>query len=512
MAAQSITTDLTTIATAEPGTLTSWAALGGGAAGLAEETDYFVQGTTCISKQVKQETKGMHADYGSSVSFGTGDHIYTWLNSTTPGATDLRANGGLRVTFGDSANARKEYYVNGRDYYRYGGWICYPIDPGATPDNPVGSAGTTPRYFGGICSNSVTVKGINFGVDVIRFGTGIDITGGGSPDPDITFADVATQNDLQANAWGIFQGTDTGGILQGRLRIGSDDTSTSTTFSDVDAVITKANNNPSGVNTKTATDFSGIIIAGSNTVANFAGCLFLSLDLTDKCFFDSGSATNAPSVSLISSTFIDWGTTTVQTGTTIEGCSWKNSGSLTLNGGTVSDSTFQDSDPVIGSLTDIQDCTFIANGATTYAIETSATGSVSLTGNTFTGYGSSGSATAAIHFTATSGSITVAVSGGAIPTYTSEGVTVTMTLSTTLVLTGLKTNSEVRVYNQGTTTEVAGTEDVTSGTFTTGISVSSVDIVIHALGYLNQRLINVDTSTNRTIPIQQTIDRQYENP
>ena len=512
MATQSITTDLTNIATAEPGTLGSWAALGGGQAGLAEETDYFVQGSTCISKQVKQETKGMHADFGSSISFGTGDHVFTWLNSTTPGAADLRANGGLRITMGDSANARKEFYVNGRDFYRYGGWICYPVDPGATADNTLSNPGTTPRYFGGILSNSVTVKGINFGVDVIRYGTGIDATGGGTPDPDITFADISAENDLQANAWGIFQGTDTGGLLQGRLRIGADDTTTATTFGDVDAVVTKPNNNPSGVNTKTATDFSGLVIAGSQTVANFTGCLFLSLDTTDKGFFDSGNATNASSVYLTSCTFIDWGPTTTQTGTTIDGCAWKNSDSLTLGGGTVSNTTFTDCGEVIGSLGDIQNCTFTANGATTYAIETSDTGSVSLTGNTFTGYGSSGTATAAIHFTATSGSVSVAVSGGAVPTFTSDGVAVTMTLSTTLTLTGLQNNTEVRVYDQGTTTEIAGIENTSTGSFTTGISVSSVDIVIHALGYLNQRLTNVDTSTDRTIPIQQTIDRQYENP
>lgn len=512
MAIQSITTDLTDIATAEPGTIGSWTALGGGASGLAEETDYFVQGSTCISKQVKLETKGMHADFGSPISFGTGDHVYTWLNSTTPGAADIRANGGLRVTIGDSANARKEYFVNGRDNYRYGGWICYVINPAATPDSSIGNPGATPQFFGGICSNSSTVKGINFGVDVIRYGSGIDATGGGSPDPDITFADIAAVNDLQANAWGIFQGSDSGGTLQGRVRIGTDDTTTPTTFSDVDAVVIKPNNNPSGVNVKTASDFSGIAIAGSSTTANFVGCLFQSLDTTDLGFFDSGSATNASSVFVSGCTFVDWGGVTAQTGTTIEGTAFKNSGSLTLNGATVTDSTFVDSEPVIGTLNNIQGCTFRANGAIGYAIETADTGTVSLTGNTFTGYGSNGSATAAIHFTATSGSVTVSVSGGAIPTYTSDGVAVTMTLSTTLTLTGLQNNTEVRIYEQGTINEIAGSENVTGGTFTASISVSSVDIVVHALGYLNQRLVNIDTSSDRTIPIQQTIDRQYENP
>ena len=159
MAAQSITTDLTTVATAEPGTLSSWAALGGGQSGLAEETDYFIQGQTSISKQVKQETKGMHADAGAAQTFGTGDHVYVWMYSTTPGAGDTRANGGLRITLGDSASARDEFYVNGSDFYKYGGWICYPVDPTATPDRLEGvGSGTTPQFFGGIMSNSVTVR------------------------------------------------------------------------------------------------------------------------------------------------------------------------------------------------------------------------------------------------------------------------------------------------------------------------------------------------------------------
>ena len=514
MVAQSITTDLTLINNAEPGTLGDWAALGGGQSGLAEETDYFIQGSTSISKQVKQETKGMHADNGTSITFGTGDHVYVWLYATTPGATDLRANGGLRITLGDNASTRKEYYVNGRDFYTYGGWICYPIDPTLTEDRLEGtghSSPFTPRYFGGIMSNFVTVRGINFGVDVIRYGTGIDATGGTGLDPALTFADIAAEDASNTNAWGVCQPTGAGVELQGEIRIGADDTTTATRFVDLDAVVTKPNNNPSGVQTKTSSTFSGITVQGSQTTASFTGCLFIGLDTTDKGYFDCGTATNDATVTLSGCTFLEWGPTTISSSATVTGNSWKTCGALTLNGGSISSCTFDSCDPVdVGTaLADIENCEFTSSG-TGHAITTSvATGTISFNGNNFSGYTTG--ANAAINFTASSGTVTVNYSGGNLPSFQTAGVSVTFQASSSLTLTGLQTNTEVRVYDAGTTTEVAGVENSgTSEVFS--INVSSVDIVIHALGFIYQRLEGITTTSDRSIPIQQQEDRQFLNP
>ena len=78
------------------------------------------------------------------------------------------------------------------------------------------------------------------------------------------------------------------------------------------------------------------------------------------------------------------------------------------------------------------------------------------------------------------------------------GLTVTFQTRSTLTLTGLQLNTEVRVYDAGTTTEIAGVENSgTSESFS--INVSSVDIVIHALGYIYQKLSNVDTSTSKKL-------------
>ena len=81
-----------------------------------------------------------------------------------------------------------------------------------------------------------------------------------------------------------------------------------------------------------------------------------------------------------------------------------------------------------------------------------------------------------------------------------------------MAITGLEADTEVRVYEAGTTIEVSGQELVNDGEFRAEIEVASVDVVIHALGYLNRRIEGVDmTGGNVTLPVKQRLDRQYEN-
>lgn len=84
-----------------------------------------------------------------------------------------------------------------------------------------------------------------------------------------------------------------------------------------------------------------------------------------------------------------------------------------------------------------------------------------------------------------------------------------------VTLTGLKANSEVRIYQSGTNTELAGVEN--SGTaFTYNYEYTTdfdVDYVIFSLGFLPVRATGLTLSnTNNTIPVQQFIDRVYNNP
>lgn len=81
-------------------------------------------------------------------------------------------------------------------------------------------------------------------------------------------------------------------------------------------------------------------------------------------------------------------------------------------------------------------------------------------------------------------------------------------------ITGLANPTEVRIYSAGTTSEIIGEENVTSGEFTGVIpfGIASVDISILSLEYQNIRLENINTTFDRSIPVSQRIDRQYLNP
>ena len=141
-------------------------------------------------------------------------------------------------------------------------------------------------------------------------------------------------------------------------------------------------------------------------------------------------------------------------------------------------------------------------GAYNVTIDATASSVFALSGNTITIKAST--------FTGdmtTTGIITLVNGSTFIGTRTDANGT---TVVTTLNLTGLQANSEVRVFEAGTTTEVAGVEN-SGTTFTANISASSVDIVIHNIAYEYQKIEGADTSANLTLPIQQRFDRSYQN-
>ena len=108
------------------------------------------------------------------------------------------------------------------------------------------------------------------------------------------------------------------------------------------------------------------------------------------------------------------------------------------------------------------------------------------------------------------GSVTINNAGSTIGTNTGPNITIAQPPAL-LTLNGLQPNTEVRVYQAGTITEVAGVEN--SGTsFSAFIAIPSVDVVIFNVQYLPIKLESVDTTINTTLPIQQQFDRNFENP
>lgn len=120
------------------------------------------------------------------------------------------------------------------------------------------------------------------------------------------------------------------------------------------------------------------------------------------------------------------------------------------------------------------------------------------------------------------GSLTVSASDSTILETEVEDIgaaNTTVNNNVAVTLTGLKDNTEVRVYTAGTTTEVAGIENATAGspddrTFTFSLAAaSSVDINIFSLGWnpVYLRSFTIPASA-ASIPIAQNVDRSYLNP
>lgn len=95
-----------------------------------------------------------------------------------------------------------------------------------------------------------------------------------------------------------------------------------------------------------------------------------------------------------------------------------------------------------------------------------------------------------------------------------SGANVVFQIATaTITLTGLLEGTEIRVYNSGTTTEIAGTETSSTSFSFTPTGYSTVDIAILSDAYKNRRIIGYSVpASNVSIPIEQLADRDYSNP
>ena len=170
MAAPSYANDLTDIFT--DGSTTGWSALGGGASGLNQETDYFIQGTSCLSKNAwASALKGMIYVPGGSVTVPTDGCVMFWLTHLTPNSLDPIASGGVQALIGSSSTAFKQWYVAGSDTVLFGGWLAIPVNPTITPDATTGSPSATLASFGGQASLTGARPRVPRGVST-RFATG----------------------------------------------------------------------------------------------------------------------------------------------------------------------------------------------------------------------------------------------------------------------------------------------------------------------------------------------------
>lgn len=539
MAAAGYTTDLVTIDSAD--TVTGWTEPTGSIAGgtPAAETDYFIQGTGCVSKTFNATgLGGLGFLAGAGVTIPTDGAVYVWVYFSAPNALTTKALGGMQVLIGSAAANYTRYYVTGSNTYTYGGWVCFPVNPTIAGSATQGTPTATRQYFGmsANVANAIS-KGNPCGVDVIRYGRGtLQVINGDLANGYATFSGAATTNDLNSgslNRWGILSFVDGVYKMQGHLSLGV--VGTAVDFRD-------SNKNVIIQNTEfVTTNFNTIEVRNASSRVDFTGVSVSTLSTVSKGRF---LVTENATINLASCTFTDMGTFTFLAATIATSTIFRRCELITTGGATFTDCIIDSPSGTIGMTCSIltiglvTNTRFISKG-TGYAIEVTGTATnFTLSGVTFTGFAASNGSTGneAVFVNIASGTISINITnGGNTPSIRTAGATVTVVNSKTFTITNIVSGSEVRILRQSDLVELAGAEVVSASPSgqTGGASISTdpdnagrfrlaysygytsdipIFVVVFNVNYQPLRPSATLKSTDGSLQVAQTIDRQYLNP
>lgn len=524
MATAVYASDLTLIDDAEA--VANYTALGGGASGLSDETDYFIENTQCVSKAgFTATTKGFILNTGTR-TVAAGDAIFAWGKQNNRNLMDTVANGGMQLLVGDSTTAYDQFFVDGSDSAgsALAGWRNYAVDPAQTPSTSTGSPTTTNRVgFLWKILGSGSLKGNPNAMDISWYGRELQVTEGFTVAFG-TFAGAAAAD--TAVRWGLLIEVAGGYQQHGAFVMGT--TATAVDFRDSDRVISVLDdpfvsstfNEFEIRNASSNVQWDNIQIQALGTTSPFLLTLDVGTFTGDSCFFTGA------------------GPTLMNSSGAMTNSTWKSSDVITPDGADLTGSkvitpsvAVNTSGLIWNSATDpsglLDSMTFQMGATATHAIEfgTSSPLTINLNGNIFSGYNTTtnNQNDSTFHIKRTSGTVTINISGSGTTasnlTYRSDGATVVIQQNVSVTFDKLKDNTEVRVYRTSDGVELAGIENATSGTtdnrnFTASVGAGvGVYYIIHNEAY---EYIQVNgftwPSVNQTLDIAQRRDLNYNDP
>lgn len=420
MTAASYTTNLSDIFL--DGSTTGWTSIGTGGAGLNQETDFYIQGSSCLSKNAwAGAEKGMiyasGADQGGS---GTDGAYIMWITHLTPNSLAAIASGGIKFLIGSGTGAYREFYVGGNDTLEFGGWILAAVNEGQTADNTTGSptAGVE-SHFGGLWNlpSGGPTKGSPAAVDGIRFGRcDIVVTGGTAPDAAATFDGILANLETASLRYGLLAQREPGGAFEnsGLLQLGST-AGTEVRFVDSDkTVFLRAHDH-------VTTNFHTWEVQNASSVVTLTNFVVQALNAVSPGRF---LVTDNATITLTGCSFIDMGTFTFASNTTANStflrCAVITANGATLNGSTVTEANVaaNESAVVWDTATDpdgfLDNMSFTMGSTATHAIEfgTTSPTSITLRGIDFSGYSATNNANdSTFYVKRTSGTVTINLDG-----------------------------------------------------------------------------------------------------
>lgn len=413
----SVTTDLVDVNLSEA--TTNYAVLGTWATAIAASPDTYVQSSNTVGGRCSANTAWAHTSLTSTDLSVNELHIYQWLKCISIPQLDTKANGGLGITLSSDATPTltgttpsngptnsKTWYVGGNTD-ALSGWVCYVVDPNSTPDLTLGTPvitgvqriGIRAKVTGTVGGGSV--KPVNIVFDATRYGTGLTYTGDTAGTPG-TFADILSTAMSAANSWGILTSDSSIYFGAGKFNFGTTTQSATSSFKSVGELFVWRNFFVA--NTFYAWKIRGAASFGATfQLGNYSGGLASGGSVV-KGAGDPSSATHAvwtldagtnTTVNLYGSQFSELLTATLQSTSTIRGCTFSNFGAITTNGAVIDDTIFQNVKTtapisstyalIVASATEMSNVTNCKFVNCNRALKITTAGDYTFTGDTFTG-------------------------------------------------------------------------------------------------------------------------------
>ena len=505
--AANVTPNLTNFALGATGDVGTWA----GASG-AIDTEVFKQGTSSWYYQTPKNGVGDgNFTPTASIDMSAADtHLYWWQKCDVFNFCELLNTGatasGLMCKIESSATDYVTWHIAGSDTWG-GEWKAFTIDVNNTANTfaVVGTlnlAAVTKISWLTDNSNSGNIRIVdNTNLDAIRFGTGLTIDG-----TLWNLADVAAEDNLVANKWGILENIEGVIFSQGRLNVGNG--ATTTTFNSTNEVLVFRDAIVSAALYELAFAGSGLVATVESFTARASG----TTDTT-RFYLDASDSTADVTITASAITragLIDFSSTTDISTTVYNNCQLISPSTGIFANNTILNCLATRAVKVVASH-QISNCIFTDNvNATWY----DTIGTYSDTGNTYTGN------TFDVE-NSSAGLVTINAGGGSnVSTNTNTGGgSVTINNNISITFSGLRDNTEIRIYTAGTTTELAGVENATAGTiddrsFTASIAAAtSVDYRIHNVTYVTiENYAFTWPSSDQNLPVAQQFDRVFLNP
>jgi len=437
---------------------TTVTAIGTGGAGLGNpESDFFIQGSNCISKAAwTNATKGFIIDgLGGNFTVPTDGAVIFYAKYDAAGSLDSKANGGFRCIIGSTDAAYYHWYIGGKTTLAFASWVSYTIDPNtATVDNTTGSPGTSERWVGILATLPTTsgpTKGNPIAMDAIRYGRcDLEYT-----TADCTFSGAEAWANDPTRRWGLLALSNGSYLMQGFHSFGT--SGASVTFSDSNKVLfilPSGNNNLT--NDSVSTAFNRIEILNASSSVTWDNISISALGTRARGVFVHTAGT----LTLTNCQFTDMDTfsflaAATVTDTTFRRCNAVTAPGTTMNGSSVLASTVAaDASALVWNVaTDpdglMDNMTFSRGAAAHHAIEigTSAPTALNFNGLVSTGFNAADEQNDSFfNILESSGAVTytISVSGGTGNfSYKSAGAVVNVVLDpVTVKVTSKKTNGD----------------------------------------------------------------------